>query len=241
MNPFEASAGMIRYDKESSLERFDGLELQIEKLKNLDRTIDQVFDFLSECGKPEMLEKLCPYFGVVWPSARALTTRLSKLPVETFRDTAILELGCGLAIPSLALAKRGIPVTATDYHPEVKNFLQANLMANQISPEKLVYLEHNWEEGESFADESWDLILGSDVLYEARYAQTLANRIARLLRRSPRAKVLIADPGRPYLQKFSDAMVVHGLTPEIEIVPIQDATAPHTKEIFLLDFSWKSL
>ena len=41
-----------------------------------------VFRVLEETGRPELLEELCPYFGVIWPSARALSETLTELPRE---------------------------------------------------------------------------------------------------------------------------------------------------------------
>jgi len=241
MSLFHDSQYEIDYPRETSVERFGDLELRVERLKNLERTIDQVFDYLSKVGKPELLEKLCPYFGIVWPSARALTHQLSRTPDFELMNKKILELGCGLAIPSLSLAKRGIPVTATDYHPEVARFLEWNLQGNAVSNNLLRYIEHNWEDesgqqSPELHSTLWDRVMGSDILYEARYAETLAQRIATLLRRTADARAWIADPGRPYIQRFTDCMKEHGFEETLETMKVHDQ--PEPKEIFLLEFRW---
>jgi 2-polyprenyl-3-methyl-5-hydroxy-6-metoxy-1,4-benzoquinol methylase len=117
--------------REISFQLPDGSSIQLELLENLNATIDQVFEILEKEGRPELLEVLCPYFGVVWPSARALTEVLSR---GQFIDPGMrtLEVGCGLAIPALTLARNGIPVEATDYHPEVPRFLERNRLLNEI-------------------------------------------------------------------------------------------------------------
>src|SRR4051812_16113062 len=52
------------------------LTIEIECLENLNETIDQMFELLQKSGHQELLEELCPYFGVIWPSARALARHL---------------------------------------------------------------------------------------------------------------------------------------------------------------------
>ena len=44
----------------------------------------------------------------------------------------ILEVGCGLALPSLVLAGRGADITATDYHPLAGEFLERNARENGV-------------------------------------------------------------------------------------------------------------
>ncbi len=80
-------------------------------------------------------------------------------------------------------------------------------------------------------------MIGSDILYERRFAEPLSERMLSLL--APGGQVFMADPGRPYLQSFVDAMKKRGMDCHTEIVPIDDAHFPKAKavhEIFLLSF-----
>jgi predicted nicotinamide N-methyase len=43
----------------------------------------------------------------------------------------------------------------------------------------------------------WDLVLGADLLYEARNAEQLADLIPKL-----GGETLLAEPGRPYAKEF---------------------------------------
>lgn len=59
-----------------------------------------------------------PNFGTV--ASRAGTGRRDEpVPVENKR---ILEVGCGIGLPSLVLQQRGANITATDYHPLAEEF-----------------------------------------------------------------------------------------------------------------------
>jgi predicted nicotinamide N-methyase len=229
----------IRYETE--MESFDlagKMRLELETLKNLNATIDQVFDILAKEGKPELLEKLCPYFGVVWPSARALVEVLGRgkfLPP----GASVLEMGCGLAIPSLALAKWGHPVHATDFHPEVPKFLEKNLRNNQLAPDSIRYHALDWSQDanalEAFARENgpFQRMIGSDILYEAQHAEKVPAVLEKLLHPET-GRALITDPARPYLQKFVDEMKRRGFENTTEILKAHDK--PEPKEIFVVEF-----
>ena len=60
-------------------------------------------------------------FGVVWDSSQILARLMVDFEIDGKR---ILELGCGMALSSLLLNRRGGDITATDYHPEAEAFLK---------------------------------------------------------------------------------------------------------------------
>jgi predicted nicotinamide N-methyase len=220
---------LLAYQMKRDKVRVGSMSLEIESLDDLNRTIDQVFEILEKEGRPELLEKLCPYFGVVWPSALALAQWLAETASSEIQGREILELGCGLAIPSLVASRRGARVTATDFHPEVPRFLAQNRILNGAPVE---YIEADWmqEVTPALEGRSFDLVVGSDILYERHYAAPVAQAFARYAK--PGATLLLADPGRPYLQAFDQEMKKLGLTPETRILKVQ---TPETREIFLLE------
>ncbi len=57
-------------------------------------------------------DEFLPYWAELWPSAHALTEVLCARELHGVR---VLELGCGLGLPSLAAAALGAQVTATDW------------------------------------------------------------------------------------------------------------------------------
>lgn len=137
-----------------------------------------------------------PMFGVLWPAGIALAERMTAYPVSGKR---VLEAGCGLALPSLVLKKRGADITATDRHPEAEKFLRFNARANGIPdvPFKL----GSWNDIQLGA---FDLIIGADLLYERGHPALLAAFIAR--HAAPGAEIVIADPGRRQLATFRKLM-----------------------------------
>jgi predicted nicotinamide N-methyase len=107
----------------------------------------------------------------------------------------VLELGCGLGLPSLAAAAGGADVLATDWADDAVELLRRNAERNGI---ELRAERVRWDEPERLEHERpWQLVLGADLLYEARNAAQLEVLLPRL-----GGDVLLAEPGRPYAKEF---------------------------------------
>lgn len=172
--------------------------LTIESLKSLDQTIDAHFAEFERTGNMDLFEDLCPYFGNPWPAGRALATYVADRTGD-WRGLEILEVGCGLALPSLLLAQAGLSVRAMDLHPDVPAFLERNLAHNKI--EGVECLTADWTFGVPGAEP--DVILGSDILYDAKIPEALLGYLQRGARWR---EILIADPDRPHLGKFLEGV-----------------------------------
>jgi predicted nicotinamide N-methyase len=135
---------------------------------------------------------LAPYWSVLWRSGVALARELDGEPLAGLR---VVELGCGLAAPSLAAARAGADVLATDADSEAVEFAQRNARLNGIELEAITA---DWASpDELLARAPFDLALAADVLYERQ-------AVARLLELLPRLapRVWLADPGRPAAGAF---------------------------------------
>ena len=152
-----------------------------------------------------------PIFGLLWPSGAHLAARLALRPVRS--DERILEVGCGLALASLVGHRRGANVTASDRHPLAESFLEENLRLNDLGPMK--YRHGDWSVPESppgqedaprhrIVEGLYDLIIGSDLLYERDADAALAGFIAR--HTSPAGEVWIVDPDRGNRPAFNRQM-----------------------------------
>jgi predicted nicotinamide N-methyase len=143
-----------------------------------------------------------PLFGQLWPAGEVLAQTLSGMAVQGLR---ILELGCGLGLTSLLLQRLGADITASDHHPLAGEFLLRNAALNELQP--ITYLNCDWA---AYYRELglFDLIIGSDLLYERDHPALLADFIARHGAR--RCRVLIVDPGRGNGARFSREMGSHG-------------------------------
>jgi predicted nicotinamide N-methyase len=127
-----------------------------------------------------------PYWAELWPAGVALAAALP----ERLDGLRIVDLGCGLGIPSLVAAARGASVTAVDWAPEAVALLQENAARNGLA------LRAEVADWRSF-DGSYELALAADVLYEPRNVDALLELLPRLV-----PEVLLAEPGRPPAEAF---------------------------------------
>ena len=135
---------------------------------------------------------LAPYWSVLWRSGVALARELDREPLDGQR---VVELGCGLAVPSIAAARAGAIALATDADPEALALVACNARANYVFVETA---QVKWADAEELvARGPFDLVLATDVLYERPSAALLLNLLPRL---APVA--WIADPGRPAAEAF---------------------------------------
>jgi len=143
-----------------------------------------------------------PIFGIVWPSSLVLAHFIEHHHTENKR---ILEVGCGIALSSLLLNEQSADITATDYHPEVEPFLRRNVELN--CGRALAYEQTDWSrQGDDLG--LFDLIIGSDLLYEDDHIPLLANFIDNHAKSE--CEVIVVDPGRGRKNKFSQQMENHG-------------------------------
>ncbi len=117
---------------------------------------------------------------------------------RTLRGARVVELGCGLGLPSIAAAMAGGRVLATDWAPESVQAAAANAERNAVDIDVLCV---DWREpGALVARAPFDLVLAADVLYEARNLPPLLELLPRLGR-----EAWIADPGRATAVPFWEA------------------------------------
>lgn len=171
-----------------------GADLQLRSL--LDR--QQFYDPLGDAEREGISSSAWPIFGLLWPSGRVLAHAM--LTYE-FGGKRILELGCGLALASLVVHRRGGDITASDCHPLAAGFLLENLALNQLPAMK--YQTGNWSRANPLL-KRFDLIIGSDVLYDRGQPEVLSQFIA--LHAQPDAEVLIVDPDRGNRVSFNRKM-----------------------------------
>lgn len=138
---------------------------------------------------------LVPYWSVLWRSGLALARELDGTRLAGRR---VLELGCGLGVPSLVASRAGAAVLATDAGEEPLELLELNAARNRLTLETA---RADWAApGELVARGPFDLVLAADVLYERASVGHLLDLLPRL---GPRA--LVADPGRPAADAFLGA------------------------------------
>ncbi len=171
------------------------------------RTLRDHLQFEDKDGVAEKMgisSATWPLFGVIWPSGQVLAHLMADHNVAGKR---ILEVGCGIGLASLILNSRMADVTSTDYHPEAEHFLAENTKLNK--DRDIPFVRTGWDEKISDLG-IYDLIIGSDILYESEHAKILSEFIDQHAR--SRCEVIIVDPGRGQHARFSKMMTEFGFS-----------------------------
>ncbi|NOQ36940.1 MAG: methyltransferase domain-containing protein [Methylococcaceae bacterium] len=177
---------------------FDNVDIHLRTLRDKQQYLD-VDDIAQKLGISSAIWSL---FGVVWQSSEVLAHFLFDYEIAGKR---ILEVGCGIGLTSLMLNHRQANITATDYHPEVESFLLENTQLNKGN--KIPFVRTGWDDEDSGLGE-FDLIVGSDLLYEGDHVDLLSTFINQHAK--PHCEVILVDPGRSYHGRFSKKMVTLG-------------------------------
>jgi predicted nicotinamide N-methyase len=133
-----------------------------------------------------------PYWSVLWRSGLALAHELDGTELDGVR---VVELGCGLAAPSVVAARGGATVLATDVCRKPLELAERNA---QLNGARLETAAIDWSDPDDLVERGpFDLVLAADVLYERENVSLVLGLLPRL---APEA--WIADPGRPALEPF---------------------------------------
>jgi len=193
-----ATAAVPAYQVKFETLSLGGLDYLIRSL--LDR--QQYSDPDGAAERAGISSAIWPLFGLIWPSARILAGAMQTFEIAGKR---ILEIGCGLALASLVVQRRGADITASDGHPLAAAFLAENLRLNRLAP--IPFQTGNWADADPNLGQ-FDLIIGSDLLYERDQPDLLAGFIDR--HSNGRVEVIIVDPDRGNRAKFNRGMADRG-------------------------------
>lgn len=195
----------------------------VEAIRDLDEAIDLICEAMTPDEQLDpFAEDLCPYFGILWPAAEALAEYIAE-NASLVKNKTVLELGCGLGLPSLVASHLGGQVLATDFHPDVEEYFLRNCRHSSVECE---YQRLNWREEN--VSQKFDVVIGSDVLYESKHPREVALGLLRFVKDD--GMIILSDPGRSYLQQFLTAMNDLGVTEEMYSKKVD------SKDVFIFKF-----
>jgi len=183
-----------RFRTIESVLQVDGRKVSVLHPANADDLINEA-DFVRD-------ERM-PYWADIWPSARILASYVVRL---NGAGRSLLELGCGAGLVATAAAMAGFRVCATDYYEDALRFTAVNVAEHtgEVPETRLV----DWRALPTDLGR-FDLVVGSDVLYERAYGALVARAIDITLSRTGEA--VIADPGRIAAEEFVRDAAVRGV------------------------------
>lgn len=128
-----------------------------------------------------------PYWAELWDSAHAIAHWLVQQP--HLAGVRVLDLGCGMGLCGSVAAAQGAAVLFADLEPAALLFAQLNSAPywSMIRARRL-----DWRSDQ--LNETFDLILGADILYERKQWDYLNPFWQAHL--APQGKILLGEPGR---------------------------------------------
>ena len=155
-----------------------------------------------------------PYWAELWPSAVALARSLAR---EDLAGLRVVELGCGVGLPTVVALDRGARVLATDHNEAALDFAAHNARKELGREPETALLD--WFSPRLDGLGPFDLVFAADVLYERRNAPALADLVPKLL--APGGEALFADPRRPPAPSFLEAMGTRGFRVSTEVSTVE--------------------
>jgi len=182
------------------------------RVPDLDRLVDEID---PDTWKQD--EKM-PYWAELWPSGVALAEFLAS-DAAALRHARVLELGCGLGLPSIVAAHLGAQVTATDYYPEALDLLHVNAALNGVP---LRTREVDWRTPPDIG--RFDFVMAADVLYERWQTPPMVDMLARTV--LPGGAAIVVDPERVTARDFAGTATFRGFRVEISRRRAENETIP---------------
>lgn len=146
-----------------------------------------------------------PLFGMIWPSGEVLAKLMASYDIDSRR---VLEMGCGIGLASLVLNEREADISATDIHPRAGDFLQHNTQLN--NGKHIPFFRTSWIDNQIESHGIFDLLIGSDLLYEPDHPRDLALFVKKYAK--PRSEVIVVEGGRGYSRRFKYRMEALGFS-----------------------------
>lgn len=166
------------------------LEIPFYSVQNF----DLLFDRFIEKGNEDIAvtDERIPYWAKLWPSAVGLALHLNKL---NLLNKNILEIGAGLALPSLLCAKKEANVIVTDYLEEALEVAKKNFILNNLNAS---FLNLDWR---NFPENlNPQLIIASDIAYERRMYGSILELFKMLNNKN--IPIVFSEPNRMMTDDF---------------------------------------
>ncbi|MGL4422655.1 MAG: class I SAM-dependent methyltransferase [Gemmataceae bacterium] len=185
--------------------------------------LDRVFDHPA-VRSAYASDEYIPYWTDLWAAGRMLAKVVLKEPWTKYPDTSeVLEIACGLGLGGIAALSRGLPVTFSDCDATAVRFAVENAKLNGFTQFRSRPLDvRSVPPGYTVP-----ILIGSDLMYEERLVQSLAQFVKAVL--APGGTALITDPDRISARSFAEQAQEAGLRVQTQFVRAGEPGGERTK------------
>lgn len=148
----------------------------------------------------------------LWESS-VLLSRYIKNNSEDFKTKRVIELGtgCGLCGISCLLYTQCEHVTFSDNQEPILSNLKDNIKMNNIKDNSRYSISNiNWKDYATYGEKKYDIIIGSELVYEGGLIEELSKLIANLLKNDGVGYIVMPE-NRFKTNTFLDYLKKNGL------------------------------
>ncbi|MBI4964899.1 MAG: methyltransferase domain-containing protein [Desulfomonile tiedjei] len=147
--------------------------------------------------------RLSCWWGITSASV-ALSRHIAAL--DSLAGHKAIELGCGLGLVGITAELSGARVLFTDYVPEALHFAEENCRLNRLREDETDFRLLDWEGPDDVGQ--FDLILGSEIVYDYFFHGSLIKLIDRIL--ASNGRLILADRKRLVVSRFLGRLIGKG-------------------------------
>ncbi len=156
--------------------------LDILQIANMDAYLEQMAAELDAANTLEL-----PFWAKIWPTSILLSYFVQRIRAD--KALHLLEIGGGIGLCGLFAAKRGLRTTISDINEDALLFTQINILKNDLQDladvSRIDFTKDRLSRG-------YDMILGSEVLYQNAAYRPLNKFLRRHLRSRKDSEILLA-------------------------------------------------
>ncbi len=176
-----------------------GYDLQMTEVGDVNVLLDSM---IEREGRFQGVDRF-PYWAELWPTALAMAQWFCRAE-EPIPKGWTCELGCGLGLVGIALARLGWRVEATDFVEDALIFAAHNARLNRVQHNhRVAYLDWRNPVGGPY-----ECLVGSDIIYEKKNHRYLERILRKLL--LPGGRFYLGDPQRKDAGDFVSRLVAQG-------------------------------
>ncbi len=213
-----------RYKIECRSVELSGARFDYWAPQDIEELIREVAE--SDFQKDERL----PYWCHLWPSAICLQQFLAA-QTPLWAGQRVLELGCGLGMNSFFLQRQASHLISIDYELIALQFARLNVILNSdpSCDPRFPFCAMDWR-NPAFKG-PFDVMIGSDVLYEKRFFAPIIDLIDNFM--APQARLIFSEPGRTVSQGFIEQLLDSGRHQTRHLIPYQDSAAKIDQQVVI--------
>ena len=191
--------------REREVEIGPGLDVRVAEVGDAYVILDSMVEKERQHQKVERF----PYWAEIWPASLALSKWFYRNKLEVSMGWGC-ELGCGLGLVGIVLAKMGWKILATDFVEDALIFTAHNARLNRVVGSHQV----NYLDWRNPVGQQRGYMVGSDLVYEKKNHPYLERVLRTLLQ--PGGRFYLGDPQRKAASDFVSMLRVQGYDHRVE-------------------------